>query len=217
MKATFDGTVLADETPARAMTGFALNGRQVVQEEQFIRAAQATLFARGNRTLRFSFSVTHTFGTIAEAETFALTHYANLADGPATLVFQCGTASEAVSEVYITGAVLENVSNHYVGTCVTFTYAFAGSAITAIVPVTEEEDMPSRSFSIPSGVDTFPVTGQAWPSIPVRVLPHVRIPADGDNIEAHVVDGTITADGFTIQLTGVTPAVGYYLDYNYQL
>jgi hypothetical protein len=41
----------------------------------------------------------------------------------------------------------------------------------------------------------------------------VRAPSGGRRIYASIVDGTFSAAGFTADLSAVTPATGYKLDY----
>ena len=105
--------------------GFTFNGRQIVQEVQFLRAAHSTFFARGNRSVSLSFSVTRIFDSVENAELFMLGHYESLSDGPASLVLTCED-----TEVFIADAVLESVSEpNYIGASVTVQYSFRAPRI----------------------------------------------------------------------------------------
>src|SRR2546421_807524 len=132
MKIKWDSIWLSDEFAADGyQSGPTLNGRQIVQEAQFLRAAQSQFFARGNRSVLLSFSVTRVFSSISAAEQFFLGHYATLVNGPATLTCRCGGGSEAVTDVLIQNAVLESLSEpRYIGESVNITYTFRAPAIT---------------------------------------------------------------------------------------
>ena len=213
MKLQWNATWLADDdSPA---FGLSLNGQQIVQEAQFIQAASAALYGRGNRTVSLAFSVTRSFGSVSEAEQFIHAHYSSLED-EGSLICRCGAQGEEPTDILYQNAVLIGPKARYRGVSVQIDYQFRAPQVSGIF-VPEEDDMRSASIPIPAGVDHFTAAGLAFPAIPARVLPHVRIPAAGDNIEAHVVDGTITADGFDIQLSAVTPDGDYVLDFSYQL
>lgn len=233
MKIKWNDTWLADDvSPSFGLT---FNGQQIVQEAQFIAAANAALYGRGNRTLAIAFSVTRTFGTVRAAEVYALTVYDAMAD-EGTLVCRCGALGEGYIEVEFEDAVLVGRGiPRYRGVTVQVDYQFRAPKVSTIgeqvgeddlppdeVPPEippdddEDDDMKSASVNIPAGVDQFSV-GIAFPSIPARVLPHVRIPAGGEIIHAHVVDGTLDGSGFDVSLSGVTPNGDYILDFAYQL
>lgn len=48
---------------------------------------------------------------------------------------------------------------------------------------------------------------------PRRVFPFVQKPAGGLNLFASIVDGTLSATGFTFNLSGLTDSANYKLDY----
>src|SRR5436190_3255135 len=126
MKASWDGVTLSDEFVTDLFqSGFTLNGHQIVQEAQFLRAAWSTFFARGNRSITLSFTVNRLFGSVENAELFFLGHYASLSDGPATLVLSC-----ANTDILVANAVLESVSEPtYTGVSVSVTYHFRAPKI----------------------------------------------------------------------------------------
>ncbi len=214
MKIKWNDTWLADDSsPAYGLT---YNGQQIIQEAQFIQSATAALWGRGNRTVTLAFSVTRTFDTVREAEEFVVSNYGTLED-EGTLLCRCGANGEETSDVVFAAAVFVGPRMpKYRGVSVQMDYQFRAPQVTGIFP-TEDDDMKSASIAIPAAVDHFTAAGLAFPTIPSRIMPHVRIPAGGENIEAHVVDGTVTADGFDIQLSGVTPDGDYILDFSYQL
>jgi len=66
---------------------------------------------------------------------------------------------------------------------------------------------------IASGVDTVTVIGLGLASAPGQVLVTVRKLTDGLNLFATVRDDSITAGGFTVDLSAVTDGATYKLDY----
>lgn len=78
---------------------------------------------------------------------------------------------------------------------------------------TPPEDSQDGQFTIANGVDFATVTGLNLSAVPRRVLPFMRKPAGGLNIFPILVDGTVTTDGFTVNLTGQTDSASYILDY----
>ena len=70
----------------------------------------------------------------------------------------------------------------------------------------------TRTVLIPAGSSTLTLTAQNLGATPVRVLCTVRSPATPTVIWASVVDGTFTAQGFTVDFSGATPT-GAVLDY----
>jgi hypothetical protein len=74
------------------------------------------------------------------------------------------------------------------------------------------------SVAIDSGASVVTVSGQAWASVPATVLVSVRKPNTGGgvgeyNLFATVRTDTITAAGFTADLSAATDVAGYKLDY----
>jgi len=70
----------------------------------------------------------------------------------------------------------------------------------------------TRTVPIPAGSDSLVLTDQNLPATPVRIICSVRSPAVQTVIGASVVDGTLSATGFSVHFTGETPS-GAYLDY----
>lgn len=217
MKILWDSVWLSDEFGADGFqSGLSLNGRQVIQEAQFLRAANAAFYARGNRAQQLTFTVLRRFDRAADAELFLLGHYATLVDGPATLLCRCGGGGEPLTDVLIQNAVLESVSHpRYIGNSVSVTYTFRFAPVATVFnPEDEELNMRSGSLAIPNNEETAVFSGLAFPGIPSRVIGQVRGPDGSDYLTAMVIAGTLTADGFQINLSGVVPGAGsYFFDY----
>src|SRR5476651_489447 len=74
--------------------GVRLNGKQLVQDAQFLRAVAAQPLARGNQVNQLRFTVTRQHSSVAAAGAFAVTAFSALpASGLATSV--CGAYGEA--------------------------------------------------------------------------------------------------------------------------
>lgn len=216
MKIKWDSLWLSDEFAADGyQSGLSLNGRQIVQEAQFLRAAQSQFFARGNRSVSLSFSVTRVFSSVSAAEQFFLGHYATIVDGPATLTCRCKNTDGTTTDVLIQNAVLESLSEpRYIGVSVNISYTFRAPAITAVYSPPVDSDVRTLTASIPNGVSSFTVSGLALPSIPARVFGlSVRKPLNGLQLAASLEDGTVTTDGFKVWLTGTTDNANYKLDF----
>jgi hypothetical protein len=67
--------------------------------------------------------------------------------------------------------------------------------------------------AIASAADTVTVTGLGLASTPSQVLVTVRKVTGGANLFATVRSDSITANGFTADLSGVTDSATYQLDY----
>ena len=66
---------------------FRVNGQRAVQTAEFLRAADAGVFARGGRTNTLSFAITREHASCGAAEAFLFAHAATLpADGTLTVI-----------------------------------------------------------------------------------------------------------------------------------
>lgn len=69
------------------------------------------------------------------------------------------------------------------------------------------------TVAIANGASVVTVAGAAWGFVPSGVAVVVLKPVGGSNLFAVVRAATITADGFTADLSAPAPAVGYSLAY----
>lgn len=67
--------------------------------------------------------------------------------------------------------------------------------------------------AIAAGADSVTVSGLALASVPGQVLVTVRKATGGLNLFATVRGDSVTTDGFTADLSGVTDAATYHLDW----
>jgi len=76
--------------------------------------------------------------------------------------------------------------------------------------ITEEHGM----VALTAGQDFFTLAGAAWGFVPTAMVAVVVKPgALDDNLFLTLRDGTLTADGFTVDLSSDVPGAGYKLSY----
>lgn len=193
----------------------AFNGTQVIQEAQFFRAQAAKWFARGNRSSSFSFSVARTHGSTRDAEEFLFTHRDNLPHS-GDLVITCGLPGDEL-DIAFPGAVLEGVSAGYRGPTTFFTYTFrCGLPETDSIPAggeVDEEVTRRGTVAIGAGETSVEVEfPNAMTGTPV-VVASILTPDSGDQIFATIREDSVSASGFTADLSGPTPGGDYKLSY----
>lgn len=107
-----------------------LNGKQIVQEAQFLRALAAQPLARGNRTNHLRFTVTRQHGSVAAASAYMLTAFSSLPiDGTARLI--CGAYGEAPVTCTFEAVLEEMPECVFHGTRTDTTFLLRGGLITA--------------------------------------------------------------------------------------
>jgi len=97
----------------------------------------------------------------------------------------------------------------------TYTGAQVDEAIAIALALSAAEQDPAYngSFDIGSTEESGTVTGLALTFTPTKVQLTVEIPADGDSIFANPIRASLSADGFSFQLSGITPDANYRLYY----
>jgi hypothetical protein len=133
------GTIELAAGPIRASVrpggpfDISINARRLVQEAQFIRAAQVTMFDRGNLKTTIRFSVRRQHATVQDSEYWLLTHTYAVQEA-ATAIFMAESTSGSRVELYLASAVL-GVSDHlYKGVGTYHTYTIEGGKFTAQKP-----------------------------------------------------------------------------------
>ena len=194
-------------------SGISLNGQQIVDAAEFFRAATTTFYGRGVRSVALGFAVDRLFATEAAALRFALTHHNDLEDeGDLLLTLDAETLSLA-------GAVLEAVAiERWQGVAVRVRYSFRGSAFAtdaSALPEPDETMTRSGTPAVADGADTLAVVfSSPLPGVPFVPGGTLMMPtAGGAVIFWSPIEDTITASGFTAQLSGPTPGAGYKLPY----
>lgn len=111
-----------------------LNGRQVVQDAQFLRAVAAEPLARGNQVNQLRFTVTRQHASVAEAAAFVLTAFSSLpGSGVATIL--CGASGESVLACTFSAVLEEMPTCTFFGTRTDTTFVLRGGLITTSGPL----------------------------------------------------------------------------------
>jgi len=126
-----------------------LNGRQIVQDAQFLRALAAQPLARGNQVNQLRFKVTRQHASVAEASTFVLTAFSSLpVNGVATIV--CGAFGESPMTCVFNAVLEEMPESIFHGTRTDTTFVLRGGLITTV---------PSSTDSVVDGVSFATIYG----------------------------------------------------------
>jgi hypothetical protein len=108
-----------------------LNGTQIVQDVQFLRAVSAQPLARGNAVNQLQFTVTQQHATVAAASAFAMTAFSLLPTG-GTALLVCGAYGETPVTCTL-AAVLEGMPVcTFRGLRTDLTFVLRGGAITTV-------------------------------------------------------------------------------------
>jgi hypothetical protein len=111
-----------------------LNGRQVTQDAQFLRAVAAQPLARGNAVNVLQFSVTRQHASVAEAAAYALTAFSSLpASGTARII--CGASGETLLTCAFSAVLQEMTKCTFRGTRSDTTFVLRGGLITMAAPL----------------------------------------------------------------------------------
>lgn len=215
MKLSFGSIILSDGLIASA-SGLVLNGTQVNDRADFVRASYAAFYPRGLRAHSLSFRVSRTFDTPRLAARFALEHFKTLPEQGA-LALYIGTIADG-EWASSADAVLNACSPRAIGLSCEVEYSFSLSEITldAADPGLTEPDssmIKRATTAITSGASSVAVTFAApFASVPV-VTCSMQSPSGGDAIFAWVRDGSVSTTGFTADLSAPVPASGYKLSW----
>jgi hypothetical protein len=111
-----------------------LNGVQIVQDAQFLRAQAAQPLARGNEVNQLRFTVTRQHVSVAEAAAYVLTTFSSLpGSGTATII--CGASGE-IPLTCTFSAVLEAMpKSSFLGTRSDMTFLLRGGLLTMGAPL----------------------------------------------------------------------------------
>jgi len=113
-----------------------LNGRQIVQDAQFLRALAAQPLARGNQVNVLRFTVTRQHASVAEASASLLTAFSSLpTSGTATLI--CGAYGESPVTCEFAAVLEEMPESVFHGTRTDTTFVLRGGLITALSALTD--------------------------------------------------------------------------------
>jgi hypothetical protein len=220
MKIAFGNLGLATDDLATGLISGSLtvNGQQVNDEAQFIRALASTFFPRGNRSATISFvaSVSHATQRIAERK--LLTYFWDLPQQE-DLRFWCGPMGDQEIVSFLDAVIDSAACGPVRGITGAFRYSFkVSSPVTEYPPpeLTEPtSDMLKRgTTTIAAAADHIDVAfSPPFSAPPAAVVASIQRPAAGDQLWAIVRDATVTANGFTADLSAPAPASGYKLSW----
>jgi hypothetical protein len=130
---TNDGTVdLQSWTDAH---GVLINGAQVVQDAQFLRAVAAQPLARGNAVNVLQFSVTRQHASVADAAAYVLTAFGAFPSSGAVQIV-CGALGETVITCAFNAVLQEMPKCTFRGARSDTTFVLRGGLITTSAPLT---------------------------------------------------------------------------------
>ena len=111
-----------------------LNGKQIVQDAQFLRAVAAEPLARGNAVNQLQFTVTRQHVSVADAATYVLTAFSSLpGSGTATII--CGASGENLLTCTFSAVLEEMPKCRFLGTRTDMTFLLRGGLITTSAPL----------------------------------------------------------------------------------
>jgi hypothetical protein len=211
----FAGTLIHSENLAhgRVGAGASWNGEPITDEVQFFRAANATIYGRGDGPERYTRRVWRFFSSEAAVLTFAGTHRSTLPlQGDLTLRDDAGTVAITMHNA-VRGVRIEQIA----GLAVLVEYTFTGSRFQSDDVPEIPDDPPNVKTGVidleigdGSKVVTFAVSFGAAPNYCDAV---VSVPTGEAGIRAWPIQGTITASGFTAKLSAAVTVEGCKLRY----
>jgi len=111
-----------------------LNGKQIVQDAQFLRALAAQPLARGNQVNLLRFTVTRQHVSVAEAAAYVLTAFSSL-PGSGTATILCGASGETLLTCTLSAVLEEMPKAGFLGTRTDTTFLLRGGLITMGAPL----------------------------------------------------------------------------------
>ena len=125
MKFKLDTTDLTGDDNRELPSNFRINGEQIEQPGQFLRAEAIKMFGRKNLKTNLSFDVKRLHDSIAIAQAFVLTHYSTLPRGEKLLDITYTSTDSSETHKYFADCTLSSVEGHHVGSTSFFTYKLA--------------------------------------------------------------------------------------------
>jgi hypothetical protein len=111
-----------------------INGQQVVQDAQFLRAVAAQPLARGNAVNVLQFSVTRQHASVADAAAYVLTAFGTFPSSGAAQII-CGASGENVIACTFTAVLQEMPKCTFRGARSDTTFVLRGGLITTSAPL----------------------------------------------------------------------------------
>lgn len=211
---------------AQSACNVRVNGRQIVDDAAFFRAATQTYFPRGNLQLEFSFETNWIFNTTALSEAFVMQHLSQLPmtnQDNGVLQVTCGEETTP-STIYSSSAVLASAEIvEYIGLSVKVRYTLLCQPFTSSVPANipaypnpNELVLVYRrgSILIPALSTTLAILfSSPFNTTPGSVLVGVSGPTGSSVFDAWAEQDTINVNGFTAVFNVAAPDSLHYLNY----
>jgi hypothetical protein len=217
MNVTFETAVLAPGG-AQGASNVRLNGRQIVDDGQFFRAAMLTYFPRGNVDVSFSFTTHWIFASLALAETFVMTHVTYLPmtnQDNGVLQVVCGAETLSPVTIYSPSAVLESAEiTDYIGLSVDVRYTLRCQPFASTVPPNVPAYPSGNQLSyvlqrglasIGAGATQLAISFSTPFASPPIVTAVMAQQAGSAAIFCRVLQNTVTVNGFTVEFSGALP------------
>jgi len=194
-----------------------VNGKAIIDEALFFRAASATYFPRGDITVDFEFTTHWVFNTTALAENFVMTHISFLpmtASDNGVLQVICGAETTPVT-VYSSSAVLESAEIlDYVGLSVDVRYKLRCQPFTTTIPpnIPNYQFPNVSSYVLQRGLASIGANAtqlailftSPFSSVPIVVASMDQV-TGSQAIFCRILQDTITVNGFTVQFSAPLP------------
>jgi len=212
---TYSSTTLASSNLALGRvgpSGLTFTGTPLVDVAQFFRAANATVYGRGDGPEECAFSVlVGPFASEADALNFAALHRSSLPlTGTLTIVDDLG-----VTAVQLANAVREVRVGQIIGVSVRLDYKFTGSVFTSTsVPVypTDTDLVKAINQALTSGTTSQAIAYDvAFSSSPRGITLQLSAPDGGLMFGWQIRESSRTPAGFTVDFDAAVPATGYKL------
>jgi hypothetical protein len=204
--------------PAMAVS---VNGDAVFEAVDIVRASAKRFFPRGNSQVTLQFSVRREFATLRECQVYLLMHFSMLPKSGLCQIICGGPGEDDPQNVFLYNAVLSaSPQGNFNGVEAIVQYTIQAGAATTDVPpdflIGGEAMILRAKQAIDSGAESVPVVfAEAFPvgTVPIVNATVAKPGSGGANIIATVRDDLVTVDGFTAELSGPTPAEGYFLNW----
>lgn len=195
-----------------------VNGQEVTEAVDIVRAAAAKFFDRGNLKNTFQFTVRREFATLTECQVYLCTHFSLLPKSGALQII-CGGNGETTQDCFMEGAVLSaSPQGSFNGVESIVTYTIQGGAVTTDVPpsflVGGEAMILRGKESIDADVDFKEVVFATPFPLGTTVIVHQNLAkpnGSGSNLFGTLRDDMTTIYGFRVEFNGNTPDANHKL------
>lgn len=215
MRVLYSTVLLASENLALGRVGFGAtwNGEPIIDPVAYFRAANTTVFGRGDGPETFGFRVWRFFASEAAALLFCGTHRSTLpVQADLVLVNESETIAMRMADAVRAVQVLQRTE-----VAVLLEYKFTGSLFQSD-DVPEDSTVPSADtvktgyVALSANDETATIAFDvAFGAAPKFVCCQICPPTGSGGFDAWPIDDTIASTGFTAKFGGLVPGAGYKL------